>query len=777
MKNLVIVESPAKARTIEGFLGDGFLVKSCFGHIRDLPKGDSAVDISNGFTPSYVIPDEKKSVVSELKKLSKSSDTVWLASDEDREGEAISWHLTEALNLDDKKTKRIVFHEITKTAITSALENPRGIDMNLVNSQQARRILDRLVGFELSPVLWKKVKPSLSAGRVQSVAVRFIVEREREIRDFASTSYYKISAEFKTRDGKTFMAEHKDRFKDNIVAGEFLKKCIGAKYTVRDIQTKPVKRYPTPPFTTSTLTQEASRKLGFSVARTMLIAQKLYEAGKITYMRTDSVNLSDMALKAAHAEIVSRYGKEYAATRQYQTKSKGAQEAHEAIRPTDFSKQKVSGDVGEEKLYELIWKRTIASQMSEAMLEKTDVIISISTVVDTLTASGEVIKFDGFLKVYLEGRDDDEEEEHGLLPQLTVGETVDLEFMQAMQRFLRPPSRFTEATLVKKLEENGIGRPSTYAPTISTIIKRGYVVKEDREGVFREYEVLILKDDNIKQTSRSEVSGVERAKLFPTDIGIVVTDFLTKHFMDIMDYQFTASVEGEFDDIAQGKLEWQKMLAKFYSPFHKTVENTTDKAERASGERVLGTDPKSGKEILVRVGRFGPIAQIGRNTEAEKAKFASLRTGQMLETISLEDALDLFKLPRVSGNFEEKEMIISIGRFGPYIRHDGKFYSIPKTDDPLIISQDRSIEIIAAKREVEANKIIKIFPQDENVQVLNGRYGPYIKYHSQNVKIPKDKIPSSLTFEECKELAQKDAANPDSKKRRGRFARRNRKGN
>ena len=772
MKNLVIVESPAKARTITGFLGQDFMVKSCFGHIRDLPRGNDAVDIGNGFKPQYIIPDEKKAVVAELKKLSKSVDIVWLASDEDREGEAISWHLTEALKLDKKKTKRIVFHEITKSAIAKAIENPRSLDMNLVNAQQARRILDRLVGFELSPVLWKKVKPSLSAGRVQSVAVRFIVEREREIRDFSTVSTYKVSAEFITTDGKTFTAEHKDKFKEISDAETFLNKCIGAVYTVRDIQTKPLKRFPTPPFTTSPLQQEASRKLGFSVSQTMVVAQKLYESGKITYMRTDSVNLSDSARKAAYSEIVSRYGEKYAKSRQFETKSKGAQEAHEAIRPTDFSKQKVSGDSSEERLYELIWKRTVASQMTEAELEKTDVIIGISTIPDTLTASGEVIKFDGFLKVYLEGRDDDEEEDHKLLPILTVGEVVDLNFMQALQRFQRPPARYTEATLVKKLEENGIGRPSTYAPTITTIVKRGYVVKEDREGIMRDLELLILKNNIIEKSVKSEMTGVERSKLFPTDIGIVVTDFLMKHFSQILDYQFTALVEKEFDEIAEGELEWQKMLTKFYGPFHKTVEKTTEKAERASGERVLGVDQKTGKEILVRVGRFGPIAQIGRSTETDKAKFASLKREQMLETITLEEALELFKLPRVSGLFEDKEMVIAIGRFGPYIRHDGKFYSIPKTDDPMSVTEERSIEIITIKRTTDANKLIRTFPEDEKVQVLNGRYGPYIKYHDQNIKISKDKEPASLTYEECKELAEKDAADPSSKKRRGRFARR-----
>lgn len=770
MKNLVIVESPAKARTITGFLGKDFLVKSCFGHIRDLPKGNNAVDIINGFKPQYEIPEDKKKVVSELRKLSKNADFVWLASDEDREGEAISWHLVEALKLESDKTKRIVFHEITKTAISAALKKPRGIDMNLVNSQQARRILDRLVGFELSPILWKKIKPSLSAGRVQSVAVRFIVEREREIRDFLSAYYYKISAEFKTKSGKTFIAENKERFKEVSDAETFLKKCIGAEYKILDIQKKPVKRFPTPPFTTSTLQQEASRKLGFSVSRTMIIAQKLYEAGKITYMRTDSVNLSDIALKAASSEIISRYGKEYAKTRQFMTKSKGAQEAHEAIRPTDFSRQSLPGDTSEARLYELIWKRTIASQMTEAELEKTDITVSISTVPDTLTASGEVVKFDGFLKVYLEGRDEDEEDKHGLLPALVISESVQLNFMQAVQRYQRPQARYTEATLVKKLEENGIGRPSTYAPTISTIIKRGYVVKEDREGTLRNYEVLTLIKGVIEKSERTELTGVERNKLFPTDIGVVVTDFLIKYFGDIMDYKFTASVEEEFDEIAEGKINWKKMLAKFYDPFHMDVEKTLDKAERASGERVLGIHPATGKEVLVRVGRYGPIAQIGRNTDTQKAEYASLRTGQMLETITLDEALDLFKLPRVSGMYENEEMIVSIGRFGPYIRHKGKFYSIPKTEDPHNITEAKSIEVINSKRETLANKIIKTFPEDENVQILNGRYGPYIKYHAQNVKIPKDIKPIDLTFAECKELAEKDAADPSSKKRRGRFA-------
>lgn len=769
MKNLVIVESPAKAKTIEGFLGKDFHVRSSFGHVRDLPKGADAVDIQHGFKPQYVVPDEKKAVVAELKKLTKSAEMIWLASDEDREGEAISWHLSQVLGLKKSNTRRIVFHEITKPAIEHAIENPRDIDINLVDAQQARRILDRLVGFELSPILWKKIKPQLSAGRVQSVAVRFLVEREREILDFAGQTFYKVTAEFETKEGKKFLAEHNDKFKSLPDARKFLEKCIGATYTIKDIQTRPTKRSPTPPFTTSTLQQEAGRKLGYSVSRTMVIAQKLYESGQITYMRTDSVNLSEAAIKAAEKEITNKYGADHVQIRRYQTKTAGAQEAHEAIRPTHFDRHTIQGDPGEQRLYELIWKRAIASQMADAQLEKTTVTVGISTVPDTLTASGEVIKFDGFLKVYFEGRDEEDEENMGILPPLTIGEKVKLEYLQAMQKFQRPPSRFTEATLVKKLEEHGIGRPSTYAPTISTILKRGYVVKEDREGTERDYEVLTLAHGHIKEEKRTEMTGVERGKLFPTDIGMVVTDFLKKYFPNIMDYEFTATVEKEFDDIAEGQLEWQKMLTKFYGPFHKHVEKTEETAERASGERILGKDPKSGKELLVRVGRFGPIAQIGHNTETEKARFASLRTGQLLETITFEDALDLFKLPRKVGEFEGEQMEANIGRFGPYIKHVGKYYSIPKTDDPNTIHEARAIEIIKAKREADANKLIKTFEEDAEVQVLNGRYGPYIKFGKQNVKIPKEIEPKSLTYAKCKELAEEDAKNP--KPKRGRFAR------
>lgn len=769
MKNLVIVESPAKAKTIEGFLGKDFHVRSSFGHVRDLPKGADAVDIQHGFKPQYVVPEEKQSVVAELKKLTKSAEMIWLASDEDREGEAISWHLSQVLGLKKSNTRRIVFHEITKPAIEHAIENPRDIDINLVDAQQARRILDRLVGFELSPILWKKIKPQLSAGRVQSVAVRFLVEREREILDFAGQTFYKVTAEFETKEGKKFLAEHSDKFKSLPDARKFLEKCIGATYTIKDVQTRPTKRSPTPPFTTSTLQQEAGRKLGYSVSRTMVIAQKLYESGQITYMRTDSVNLSEAAIKNAEKEITKKYGADHVQLRRYQTKSAGAQEAHEAIRPTHFDRHTIQGDPSEQRLYELIWKRAIASQMADAQLEKTTVTVGISTVPDTLTASGEVIKFDGFLKVYFEGRDEEDEENMGILPPLTIGEKVSLEYMQAMQKFQRPPSRFTEATLVKKLEEHGIGRPSTYAPTISTILKRGYVVKEDREGTEREFEVLTLHRGHIKEEKRTEMTGVERGKLFPTDIGMVVTDFLNKYFPNIMDYEFTATVEKEFDDIAEGQLEWQKMLTKFYGPFHKHVEKTEETAERASGERILGKDPKTGKELLVRVGRFGPIAQIGHNTETEKARFASLRTGQLLETITFEEALDLFKLPRKVGEFEGEDMEANIGRFGPYIKHMGKYFSIPKTDDPNTIHEARAIEIIKAKREADANKLIKTFEEDAEVQVLNGRYGPYIKFGKQNVKIPKEIEPKSLTYAKCKELAEEDAKNP--KPKRGRFVR------
>jgi len=765
MRNLVIVESPAKARTISNFLGKDYLVKSCFGHIRDLAKGNDAVDIPHDFTPRYEIPEDKKQIVAELKKDVKAVDMVWLASDEDREGEAISWHLSEVLNLGKKDTKRIVFHEITKTAIEAAIANPRTIDTNLVNAQQARRILDRLVGYELSAILWKKIKPALSAGRVQSVAVRLVVEREREITAFNTNSFYKITATFFVKGKKILFAEIPKKFTTQDEAKAFLEKCVGATFTVKAIEKKPAKRYPAPPFTTSTLQQEASRKMGYSVSRTMIVAQQLYESGHITYMRTDSVNLSKLALESAKKEIISSYGEKYSNTRQFTTKSAGAQEAHEAIRPTNFAQHTIQGDASQKRLYDLIWKRAIASQMSDAEIEKTTVNITISTTPEELVATGEVLLFDGFLKVYLESKDEESaEEQAGILPPLTVGQILDLEKMDATERFNRPAPRYTEASLVKKLEEQGIGRPSTYAPTISTIMKRGYVVKEEREGKERTFNIITLRNDKIIPSTKTEMTGAEKNKLFPSDIGMVVTDFLMEHFKEIMDYQFTASVEEEFDEVAEGKLAWVKMLTEFYGPFHKTVDKTLEKADRASGEKILGNDPKTGKPIKVRIGRYGPLAQIGENTDEEKAKMAPLHKDQSIETITLEEALDLFKLPRIVGTFEDKEMKVAIGRFGPYILHDSKFYSIPKIDDPYTIEQDRAMTIIQEKRTAEANKIIKKFDGDVDMQVLNGRYGPYISSEKLNYKIPKGTDPASLTFEDCQRIIAEAKANPAPKR-------------
>lgn len=769
-KNLVIVESPAKAKTIEGYLGKDFLVKSSFGHIRDLPKRGLNVDIEKNFTPTYEVPADKKAVVSELKKLSKEAETVWLASDEDREGEAIAWHLFETLNLDKKKTKRIVFHEITKPAILNAIENPRDIDANLVNAQQARRILDRLVGFELSPILWKKVKPNLSAGRVQSVAVRLIVEREREITNFTVESFYRVVAVFETlkEEKKSgFRAEVPKKFKTKEEARKFLEACADSEFTVEELEKKPAKKSPAPPFTTSTLQQEASRKLGFSVARTMLVAQKLYESGKITYMRTDSVNLSETALQAAEKEITRTFGEKYVNIRQYKSSSKGAQEAHEAIRPTYMENREAGEDASEQRLYDLIWKRTIASQMANAELEKTTVTITVSNSPEKLIAKGEVIKFDGFLKVYMESSDDEQEEnEEGMLPLMEKGEKLSLLEMSATQRFTQHPPRYTEASLVKKLEEQGIGRPSTYAPTISTIQNRGYVVKEDREGTPRPYLQLILKEKNISEKQLTENTGAEKAKLFPTDIGMVVNDFLVQNFANILDYGFTAEVEKEFDEIAEGKLEWSKMIKEFYLPFHKGIGETVENTERATGERLLGVDPASGKNVYARIGRFGPMVQIGESTnENEKPKFSSLKKNQRLDTITLEEALELFKLPRTLGEFEEKEMTVNAGRFGPYIKHDNKFYSLGKAYDPLTITSEEGIELIQAKRKADSEKLIKSFPENPDVQVLNGRWGPYIVAGKKNVKIPKGKDAKTLTLEECIQLAE---ATPD-KPVRGRF--------
>ncbi len=761
-KNLLIVESPAKAKTIEGYLGKDFLVKSSYGHIRDLVKTDDAIDIKHGFTQKYEVPADKKAVVSELKKLAKEAEMVWLASDEDREGEAISWHLFETLDLKADKTKRIVFHEITKPAIIKAIENPRQIDYNLVNAQQARRVLDRLVGFELSPVLWKKVKPSLSAGRVQSVAVRLIVDREREINQFKPEAAFKVVAIFSTGKAKElFKAELLQRFAEQAAAAQFLNDCLSAAFSVNSLETKPAKRSPAAPFTTSTLQQEASRKLGFSVSRTMSVAQKLYEAGKITYMRTDSVNLSDTALDAAAKEIRSAYGEQYHQLRKFKTKSAGAQEAHEAIRPTYFDVHTLTGDAAEKRLYELIWKRAIASQMSEAAFEKTTAKIGISTRAEELVAQGEVMKFDGFLKVYMESSDEEEDNEvnledsndQAILPPLSKGQALELREMHATERYSRPPARYTEASLVKKLEELGIGRPSTYAPTISTVQNRGYVVKEDREGKVRNYQFLSLRECQIVTETKTENTGAEKAKLFPTDIGAIVNDFLVEHFKGIVDFHFTAKVEKEFDEIAQGLKDWTKMLEGFYGPFHSEVENTLQNAERANGGRELGIDPASGKKISVRIGRFGPFVQIGDAEDEEKPRYASLRSGQMLESISLEEALDLFKLPKKVGSFEDLDMTVAIGKFGPYIRHNNAFYSLPKEVDPFDVDEAQAIEIIADKRKRDAEKLIKVFEENPEARIENGRWGPYIKFGKLNIKIPKDKTPEGLTYAEVAELA------------------------
>ncbi len=773
-KNLVIVESPAKAKTIEGYLGKDYKVASSMGHIRDLRKGNGAIDIENDFEPTYEVSEEKKDVISNLKKLSKDAELVYLASDEDREGEAISWHLKEVLDLKDAKTRRIVFTEITKKAILNAIENPRGIDIDLVNAQQARRVLDRLVGFELSPILWKKIKTGLSAGRVQSVAVRLVVEREREIDRFEAKSSFKVSAIFDLGKGKSLVADLAEKFDSEKEAVEFLESCKGATFTIGDLQKKPAKKSPAPPFTTSTLQQEAGRKLGFSVLQTMVVAQKLYEAGKISYMRTDSVNLSDEAVAGATKQIESVYGKEFIQTRRYKTKSSGAQEAHEAIRPTDFSVTEAGADRNGQRLYELIWKRAIASQMADAELERTTAIIKVSTNPRTLTASGEVIKFEGFLKVYMESKDEDEQEseagEEGskVLPPLNVGQELQLNEMSATETFSRHPARYTEPTLVKKLEELGIGRPSTYAPTISTIQKRGYVVKEAREGKERRYKIYVLADNNVKGTVASEITGAEKNKLFPTNIAMVVNDFLVEHFPDITDYSFTATIEQEFDEIANGKIGWQKMIKQFYTPFHKTVSKT-ELVERSSVQnksRELGVDPKSGKNVYVKLGRFGAYVQIGENPEEgskEKPKFAGLRPGQFIENITLEDALELMKMPRDLGLFEEKPVVANIGRFGPYVLHDKKFVSIPKEEDPYTITPERAVELIEAKRIADANKLIKAFPENPDITILNGRFGPYIKAGKKNVKIPKGRTPVDLTLEECVTLAA------NAPERKGRF--------
>lgn len=762
-KNLVIVESPAKAKTIEGYLGKGFKVASSMGHVRDLTKGNKAIDVENNYTPTYAVSPDKKEVIKQLKKLAEDAETIYLASDDDREGEAISWHLKEVLDLNDKNTRRIVFTEITKNAIDNAMKSPRGIDIDLVDAQQARRVLDRLVGFELSPILWKKIGTGLSAGRVQSVAVRLVVEREREIEKFEAKSVFKVSATFDLGQGKQLVADLARKLPSEQEALEFVTSCKGATFTINDLQKKPAKKSPAPPFTTSTLQQEAGRKLGFSVIQTMVVAQKLYEAGKISYMRTDSLNLSDDAIKSATGQISSAFGKEFVKTRKYKTKASGAQEAHEAIRPTDFSVLDPKMDRNAKRLYELIWKRAIASQMADAELERTTATIGISTNPNTLTATGEVVKFEGFLKVYLESKDDDEEgdgENGRMLPPLQVGQDLALEEMKASETFSRHPPRFTEASLVKKLEELGIGRPSTYAPTITTIQKRGYVVKESREGVDRNYQVITLKGEKVNTKTAQEVTGAEKNKLFPTNTAMIVNDFLVEHFPDITNYSFTADIEEDFDEIASGKLKWQKMIDRFYRPFHKTVSET-EKVERSSvanKSKELGVDPKTGLNVYAKLGKYGAYVQLGENPEdgkEEKPKFASLRPGQFIENITLEDAMELFKLPREVGEFEGQPVKVNIGRFGPYVLHNKKFVSIPKEEDPYTIPYEKAVELIKAKRIADANKTIKLFDENPDIQVLNGRYGPYIKAGKKNVKIPKDKEPAELTLEECIELAEK----------------------
>ena len=774
LMNLVIVESPAKAKTIEKFLGSEYTVKSSYGHIRDLAKADFGVDIHNNYQPQYVVSDDKKELVKELKSLAAKASTVWLASDEDREGEAIAWHLFDELKLDEESTKRIVFHEITKEAILKAVQNPRSIDKNLVDAQQARRVLDRLVGFELSPVLWKKVKPSLSAGRVQSVAVRLLVEREREVFHFESKDSYRVTAVFSVVDqnGKAHVikAELGRRFDTLEQTRQFLEHCQNASFAVDQVEKKPAIKSPAPPFTTSTLQQEASRKLGYSVSQTMSIAQKLYEAGKITYMRTDSVNLSDLALGATASVIRSQMGEKYHHSRQYKTKAKGAQEAHEAIRPTYMQDETIAGSSSEQRLYDLIWKRTIASQMSDAQLERTVITIRINNNVEKFVASGEVIRFDGFLKVYIESNDHEkegDEDNQMILPPVEVNQPLSLTESEARQRWTQKPARYTEASLVRKLEELGIGRPSTYAPTISTIQQRGYVVKEERPGVERVYQHLLLKAGKITHTEKTEIAGAEKNKLFPTDIGIVVNDFLVKYFTNVVSFDFTANVEKEFDEIAIGHLNWQSVIDQFYKPFHIQVEETLEKSERNTGERILGVEPVSGKVVLVKIGRFGPMAQIGESDaeSEEKPRFASLRLGQHIETITLEQALDLFKLPRELGEFEEHKTVVAIGRFGPYVRHDGKFVSLKKEDDPYEISLDRAIELILAKREEDNNKLILSFKDEPDLKVLNGRWGPYIVYQGANYKIPKNTEAASLSKEDCLKLI---ASQPAAKKS-GRF--------
>jgi DNA topoisomerase-1 len=769
-KSLVIVESPAKAKTIEKFLGKGYKVMSSYGHIRDLKSKAFSIDLEHDYAPEYEVPEDKKKLVSELKKQADAAGEILLASDEDREGEAIAWHLFEVLNLKPDNTRRIVFHEITKNAILNALENPRDIDIHLVNAQQARRVLDRIVGFELSPVLWRKVRPALSAGRVQSVAVRLIVERERDINSFVSEASYRVAATFILPDGKTLLnAKLNKRFKDREEALSFLESCRDADFVIEDILKKPVRKSPVPPFTTSTLQQEAARKLGFSVSQTMMVAQRLYESGNITYMRTDSVNLSDLALNTSREAILRSYGERYYKFRKYQTKSKGAQEAHEAIRPTYMSAPEISGSGQEKKLYDLIFKRTIACQMADAELERTVITVGISSKQDErFIASGEVITFDGFLHVYMESMDEDgeNEQENGLLPPVKKGEPLSVKEIVATERFTQRPPRYTEASLVHRLEELGIGRPSTYAPTIQTIQNRAYVSKGDKDGTERSYSILTLENGTVTDTDKTEITGADRNKLMPTDMGIVVNDFLIEHFPNILDYNFTANVEKEFDTIAEGKLDWTKSMNRFYTVFHPIVEAATSvKTEHKVGERELGIDSKSGKPVFVKIGRYGPVAQIGQaRPDDSKPQFASLMKGQSIDTITLEEVLKLFDLPRTVGEYEGEKLIAATGRFGPFIRHNGAFISIPKTLDPLSITPEEAIGLIEEKRKKEQERHIKTFEKDPDMEILNGRYGPYITYKGNNYRVPKGVEPTSLTLEDCLKIVTETVSKPAKKK-------------
>lgn len=771
-KNLVIVESPAKAKTIGKFLGPDYTVTSSYGHIRDLKKKNFGIDMANGFEPEYEIPDDKKALVADLRKKAKEAEMVWLASDEDREGEAIAWHLFEVLGLKAETTRRIVFHEITKDAILNAIKNPRHIDLNLVDAQQARRVLDRIVGFELSPVLWKKIKPALSAGRVQSVVVRLIMEREHEIKNFRPEQFYRVNARFATADGTAVGAELSKRLADDAQARELLAECSGTTFKVSSVNVRPVKKSPAPPFTTSTLQQEAARKLGFTVSQTMMVAQRLYEAGHITYMRTDSLNLSQLALNALAKEIRGNLGERYLHTRQYHTHSKGAQEAHEAIRPTYVDKQTIEGTAQEKRLYSLIWKRTLASQMADAEIEKTTVEIQPASRQEHFTATGEVVRFDGFLKVYLESTDDETDEQtSGILPAMHEGETLSLTEMTATQRFTQQPPRYSEGSLVKKLEELGIGRPSTYATFISTILQREYVERGEKEGTPREYEILTVHPDGkISRSTRTETVGSERGKLVPTDIGEVVNEYLTENFPDILDYNFTAQTEERFDDIARGKLGWHQEIQTFYDDFHPGVDRALNtRTEHRVGERILGTDPATGRPVSVKIGRFGPMIQLGDGEGDEKPQFASLLKGQSVSTITLEEALKLFEFPRLIGSFEDQDVTVAIGRFGPYVKHAGKFVSIPKELSPAHITLDEAVELIEKKRAADANKTLKTFDEDADMQILNGRYGPYIKYKGGNFKIPRTVAdPAALALDECRKIVAEAEAKPASPRARGR---------